>query len=528
MNLRIRRLGIVLAILYVLLFVQLNRVQFFGAERLQEDVNNPRGLIREFGRPRGPIVTADDVLVARSLPHDGSVDFVRDYPEGELYAHIVGYQSLNVAATGLERVYNDELAGTPVEQQFQSLGDLFLERDTTAMLRLSIRHDVQQAAREALGDRLGSVVALDPRTGELIALWTYPSFDPNLVADPDGFAANAAYDALRTDPDDPLLAKAYREIFFPGSTFKLVTAAAGIEAGLVDATRPVFAETDGYDPIPAGATIRNFGGSTCGGDLIEILRVSCNTAFAEMGAEWVGPEAMVTTAEAFGFNRTPSIDLPSAAASRFPTDYGAPLADVDRYRAPDEPADDGGGEENGDEPIGPVLPNGAVPIHEDSARLAQTSIGQNDVAATPLQMALVAAAIANEGQVMTPHVVTELVAADGSTYDEITPEIWRIAMRRSTAATLAEAMRVVATEGTARNLLVDGLDIGGKTGTAQLGTDPPNSHAWIVGFAGLPGEAPSLAFAVIVEAQEGASEQTGGRVAAPIARAVIEAVFGAS
>lgn len=517
MNLRIRRLGIVLALLYVLLFVQLNRVQFFGAERLQEDVNNTRGLIREFGRPRGPIVTADGVLLALSLPHDGSVDFVRDYPEGDLYAHIVGYQSLNVAATGLERAFNDELAGTPVEQQFTSLGDLFVERDSTAMLRLSIRHDVQQAARDALGERLGSVVALDPRTGEILAMWTYPSFDPNLVADPDGFVANAAYDELRADPDDPLLAKAYREIFFPGSTFKLVTAAAGIESGLVDAAGPVYVETDSYQPIPAGVPIRNFGGSTCGGDLVEILRVSCNTAFAEMGAEWVGPAGMVETAEAFGFNTTPNIDLPSAATSRFPTDYGARLADVDFYRGPAE-----------GEAAEFLSPNGSVAIHEDSARLAQTSIGQNDVAATPLQMALVAAAIANEGEVMTPHVVTELVAADGSSYEQIEPEISRIAMRPSTAATLAEAMRVVANEGTARNLLVDGLDIGGKTGTAQLGTDPPNSHAWIVGFAGLPGEEPSLAFAVIVEAQEGASEQTGGRVAAPIARAVIEAVFGVS
>ena len=138
MNPRIRRLGIAFVLLYMLLFAQLNRVQFFGAERLQEDVNNTRGLIREFGRPRGPIVTADGVLLARSLPSDGSVDFVREYPEGDLYAHIVGYQSLNVAATGLERVYNDELAGLPVEQQFTSLGDLFADRDTTATLRLSI------------------------------------------------------------------------------------------------------------------------------------------------------------------------------------------------------------------------------------------------------------------------------------------------------------------------------------------------------------------------------------------------------
>jgi peptidoglycan glycosyltransferase len=514
-NPRIRRLGIAFVLLYMLLFAQLNRVQFFGAERLQEDVNNTRGLIREFGRPRGPIVTADGVLLARSLPSDGSVDFVREYPEGDLYAHIVGYQSLNVAATGLERVYNDELAGLPVEQQFTSLGDLFADRDTTATLRLSIRHDVQTAARDALGERRGSVVALDPRTGEIIALWTYPSFDPNRLADPDGSAANAAHDELQSDPADPLLAKAYREIFFPGSTFKLVTAAAGIESGPIDAIGPVFAEREVYDPIPAGAPIRNFGGSTCGGDLVEILRVSCNVAFAEMGAEWVGPEGMVNAAESFGFNTTPNIDLPSPATSRFPVEFGERLADVDFYR---------GFEEGGD----PSRSNGSVPIHEDSARLAQTAIGQNDVAATPLQMALVAAAIANGGVMMTPHVVVELVAADGSLYETIGSEISRIAMRTSTANTLADAMRVVANEGTARNLLVEGLDIGGKTGTAQIGTEPPKSHAWIVGFAGLPGEEPSLAFAVIVEATEGASEQTGGRVAAPIARSVVKAFFGIS
>ncbi|MEM9518114.1 MAG: penicillin-binding transpeptidase domain-containing protein [Actinomycetota bacterium] len=519
MNLRIRRLGIVFGLLYVVLFAQLNRVQFFGAERLQEDTNNTRGLIREFGSERGPIVTADGVVVARSIEYDGSVDFRREYPEADLYAHIVGYQSLNVAPTGLERSYNDELAGEPIDQRFQSLGDLFVERDTTATLVLSIRDDVQRVAQEQLGDRKGSVVALDPRSGEILALWTFPSFDPNPIADPDGVVANAAFDALRADPDAPLLAKSFREVFFPGSTFKLVTAAAGIETGLIGASEPVFADSSTYEPIPAGAPIRNFAAGTCGGDLVELLRVSCNTAFSEMGAEWIGPDGMVATAEAFGFNRDIGIDLPGAAQSRFPTDYGAELADVDTYRAPTVEADataDG---------AGPVLPNGATPIHEDSARLAQTSIGQNDVAATPLQMAQVAAAIANDGRVMTPHVVTELRAADGTLYDRVEPEVWRVAMTPATATVLRDAMRVVAEEGTARNLLVDGLVVGGKTGTAQLGTDPPNSHAWIVGYAGRPSAPPSLAFAVIVEAQDGAREQTGGSVAAPIARAVIETVF---
>ena len=516
MNLRIRRLGVVLSVLYLVLFLQLNRVQFFGAERLQDDINNTRGLIREFGRARGPIITADGVLVARSVEYDGSVDFRREYPEGELYAHITGYQSLNVEAVGLERSYNDELAGDPIDQRFTSLGDLFVDRNTTATLTLSIRDDVQRVAAEALSDRKGSVVALDPRTGEIIALWTFPSFDPNPLADPDGTVANAAFDALVADPNTPLLAKAYREIYFPGSTFKLVTAAAGVETGLIFASTPVFPMATTYEPVPTGAPIRNFAGSTCGGDLVELLRVSCNTAFSEIGAEWVGPEQMVDAAEAFGFNADLGIDLPGAAESRFPTDYGEQLADVDRYRAPgQQPAE---GAET-------VLPNGAVPVHENSARLAQTSIGQNDVAATPLQMALVAAAIANDGVVMTPHVVTELSAFDGSLLDRVEPEPLRVAMSASTAAILRDAMRVVAEEGTAQNLLTEGVVVGGKTGTAQLGTTPPNSHAWIVGYAGMPNEQPSLALAVIVEAQEGASEQTGGRVAAPIARAVIEAAF---
>jgi peptidoglycan glycosyltransferase len=510
MNRRIRQLGVVLLGLYLVLFVQLNRVQFFDAESLIENANNSRGLISEFGRTRGSIVTADGVLVAHSVPYDGSVDFRREYPEGERYAHIAGYQSVNVAATGLERSYNDELAGDLIDQRFLSLGDLFVERDTTASLHLTILDRVQRVAATELGDRKGSVVALDPRSGEILALWTSPSFDPNLLADPNGSAATGAYEALLADENQPLLAKSYREVFFPGSTFKLVTAAAGIESGIISPASPQFPDSSGYTPLPSGATLKNFGGSTCGGDLVEILRVSCNTAFAELGAEWVGPTGMVAAAEAFGFNRGPGIDLPAAATSRFPTEFGRELADVAFYRAQDPAV---------------TLPNGSVPIYENSAALAQMSIGQNDVAATPLQMAMVAGAIANDGRVMEPHVVKELRAADGSLYDTVEPKVTRVAIQSSTAAVLRDAMRVVVDQGTARNLQTPGLVVGGKTGTAQLGTSPANSHAWIVGYAGRPGEEPSLAFAVIVEAQEGASEQTGGRVAAPIARAVIEAVF---
>lgn len=517
MNARIRHLGLAFIVLYAVLFVQLNRVQFVEAEQYREHEGNIRPQLREFGQERGEIVTADGVVVAFSVPvEDSSIEFRRSYPTAERFAHVVGFQSFNQGAFGLEREFNDELAGETLEQQFASLSDLFRDRDTTGSVVMTLRDDVQRVAQQALGDRRGSVVAIDPRTGGIVAMWTYPSFDPNVLAGLDGPAVNAAYEALLADPADPLLAKAYREVFFPGSTFKLVTAAAAIDTAGVSLDTPVWPTTDLYEPLPSGADLRNFGGSTCGGNLREALRVSCNTTFAAIGAEWVGPDGMVRTAENFGFNAEVPIDLPDPARSNFPTDYGNFLATVDFYRGPDNPDP---------EAEGPFLPNGDTPIHENSAILAQTAIGQNDVKATPLQMAMVAGAIANGGVMMEPHAVSEIRAADGSTYETFEPSTWRVATSPIAADLLREGMVNVADNGTARNLRVDGLVVGGKTGTAQLGTDPPNSHAWIVGFAGRPGQPAELAVAVIVEAQPGASEQTGGAVAAPIAKAVIEAAL---
>lgn len=532
MNQRIRQLGIGMLVLYVLLFGQLNRVQFVKAQELREDPLNVRPLVREFGRARGQILSAEGVVLARSVATtpDSDIDFVREYPTAERFAHIVGFQSFNQGAFGLERSFNEELAGERFEQQFQSPADLFRDRDSTGTLVLTLSDDVQQAAVAALGRRRGSVVALKPSTGEIVAMWTYPSFDPNPLSALDGALVNAAYEALLNNPDEPLLAKAFREVFFPGSTFKLVTAAAGVESGLISPTAPVFKESGEYRPLPSGTPIKNFANAECGGDLREVLRVSCNTAFAEMGAEWIGPEIMVATAENFGFNDELPFDVPGAVASRFPTDYGRFLADVQHFRitAPARAqglADGASVDESGVVAPLPTLPNGKTPIHESSAILAQTAIGQNDVAATPLQMAMIAAAIANEGVLMVPHVVGEIKAVDGTAYSTVEPEVWRLATSPGVAEVLRAAMVQVVASGTARNMGVPGLVVGGKTGTAQLGTDPPNSHAWIVGFAGLPDSPPELAIAVIVEAQPGADEQTGGRVAAPIAKAVIEAAF---
>lgn len=511
MNRSIRQLGLVLGLLGLVLFAQINRIQFLGAERLAEHPENSRGLVREFSRQRGSITTADGVVVARSVPEDApgaAGDYRRVYPEGELYAHIVGYQALHAASTGLERSYNDELAGRTLGLQFRSPSDLltvFADRDSTASLHLTIRADLQQAARRALGDRRGSVVLIDPDSGSLLAMWSNPSFEPARIASADASAGIAAYEEYLADPADPLLAKAYREVFFPGSTFKLVTAAAGLETGRIGLGEPVFEPSAVYQPIPAGTPIGNAGGGACGGDLTEILAVSCNTAFAELGAEWVGPEAMVRTAEAFGFNSVLPLDLPGTAVSRFPVDYGARLA-----------ADDlaSGG-----------LGHPDVGVYADSARLAQASIGQNDVAASPLQMAMVAAAIAADGRLMVPHVVDRLTTADGAVHRTVEPETHRVATTPGTAAAMRSAMAEAVRTGTARSLRIDGLEIGAKTGTAQLQARTDQAHAWTVGFAGTPGSRPSLAFSVIVEASEDGAPRSGSATAVPVARELVEAFF---
>lgn len=487
MNRQIAKLGAGLLVCYLLLFVQLNRLTVFGAEDLKENPENNRAVLRDFDGPRGAIATADGVVVAQSVaaPEGSPFEQRREYPEGDLFAHTVGYYALNLGATGVEDSYNAELAGRTLDLSFRDFDDLFVERDRVGDLTLTLRSDAQRVAKDQLGDRQGSVVAIDPRNGELLAMWNFPSFDPNRIATLDFPAADAAFQELLEAPADPLLPKTFRERFFPGSTFKVVTAAAGLDSGEVTVDRPSYPVTDGYTPPQTTRPLRNFGGSTCGGTLIEILRVSCNTAFAQMAVE-VGPEPMIETAEDFGFNAAPPIDLPAPAVSIFPTDFD-----------------------------------------ENLPALAQSGIGQNDVSATPLQMALVAAAVANGGEIMTPRVVDTVTDDEGNVVDEPDPGVWRRAVSEEHAQILRQAMIEVAESGTARNLAIPGVEVGGKTGTAQLGTDPPRSHAWIIGFAGPPGGEPTVAVAVLVEGQEGASEQTGGRVAAPIARAVIETILAA-
>lgn len=482
MNARITRLAAVLMAAYLILFVQLNVVQLVRADDYTSNEANTRDIVIAFTEPRGTIRTADGEVIAETVATDDELERLRAYPHGQLYSHITGFLSLEFGADGLERQYNDELSGADVEVRIQEFSDLFIDRDRTGQLELTLRHDVQLVARAALGDRKGAVVAIEPSTGAVLSMWSYPAYDPNELASHDSSAVRTSRFALLGDPDNPLRSRAFRERYAPGSTFKVITAAAGLESGTVTQDAPVYPVSGGYVAPQTDRPITNFGGSRCGGNLGDLLRVSCNTGFAEMGVQ-MGADVLVRAAEDFGFNNDPEIDLPGAARSAIP-DAGF---------------------------FGDNIP-----------LLAQSAIGQFEVAATPLDMALIAAAIANDGIAMEPQVVRRVTSFAGDVLREINPKVDGRPIEFVTAQQLQSLMADVVANGTARSLQLDGIGVAAKTGTAEIdGTD--GTHAWIIAFA--PVIDPQVAVAVLVEGDDSTGQQTGGTVAGPVAKAVIEAVL---
>jgi peptidoglycan glycosyltransferase len=483
-NKQLRRLGVGLVACYLALFAMVNWVQVFHANELNENPANTRKIVRDFNRPRGQIIAADGAVLAKTVPSalGDPFQFQRTYPEGDLFGHITGYFNFNFGATGAESTYNDQLSGATVSQEYETLRDLFVDRQHTGDVTLTVRKDVQQLARDALGEQKGSVVVLDPRDGSILGMWSFPSYDPNPLASHNSRDAQAVKGFLEGNGDRPLRGRTWQERFFPGSTFKVVTGSIGVENGVVTPDQPVFPTATEYKP-PDGNPISNFGGESCGGALFDILRVSCNSAFAQMGAEVIGQDKMQAGVLRFGFNTKVPIDLPAPATSVFPD------------------------------------------TQKSKAFLGQASIGQFDTAASPLEMALVASAVANNGVIMTPHVMKEIHDDNGKLIDTYTPKQWLQAMSPQTAATMRQAMIGVVQAGTGTAARIAGVEVGGKTGTAQLGSDPPTSNAWFICFAGPPNAASTVAVAVLVEAEPGVSEGTGGRIAAPIAKQLVEKVL---
>jgi penicillin-binding protein A len=485
MNERIRRLGIALCLCYIAVFVMLNRIQVFGAEALNERPENVDVVRIDFARNRGTITAADGTVIAESVPVDDEFEYQRRYPTNDLFAPVTGYYSFEFGTAGLERTYQDELVGDTAEQQLRGFADLFVGEDQVGDLRTTLQTDLQEVAREQLGQRRGAVVAIDPQTGEILALWDYPSYDPNLLSTHNLEDARAAREFLQpSNPDSPLIATSYQDRFFPGSTFKVVVASSGLKFGVVTPEAPVYPTEASWVPPQTTRPLNN--SHTCGGALFEVLAESCNTSFARMAVETLGADRTVEGAESFGFNDTPPIDLPDPVESNFPTDFT-----------------------------------------DNTPALAQSAIGQFEVAASPLQMALAAAGIANDGVIMAPHTVDELRDGDGDVVETYDEEVWQQPISASDAATMRDAMRGVVDNGTASSLAGLPYDVGAKTGTAQLGTDPPSSHAWMIAWAGPEGGEPEIAVAVIVEGIPGqGSEATGNDLAGPIAAAMIEAALG--
>jgi penicillin-binding protein A len=482
-NRQIRNLGLGLIVLFTALFVQLNLTQVVRADHFDADPANDRAVIRDFTRPRGSIITADGVTVADSVPSNDRYRFQRRYPTGDLFANVSGYFSFTLGSTQLERTQSDVLSGNTAAQELQGLQNLFNDKVNTGDVVLTLRNDIQQVAKQALGERDGSVVVLDPRNGAIKALWSFPSYDPNLIANHDFEQAKAVKTFYDAAPGKPLLANSYRERYLPGSTFKVMTATAALESGTYDLSS-FFPPTNSYTPPQTTNAIHNYGGTTCGGDFAEVFRRSCNTAFAEMAVN-TGAEDMVATAERYGFNGAPPFDLPRPATSVFGT-----VADF---------------KDN-------------VPL------LAIAGFGQGNTQATPLQMALVASAVANRGDVMVPHVVDRTLNTDGQVLERTKPAVWRRALDAGTASTLRDLMIQVVNQGTARCCmqLANGIQAAAKTGTAQLNPEgePPASHAWIIAFA--PAEAPRYAIAVMVKAAPEVTAGTGGTVAGPVAKQVLD------
>jgi peptidoglycan glycosyltransferase len=480
MDRQIKRIGLAMLILFSVLFLKLNQIHVVDADELANAPGNTRKATKDFSRDRGVIVSADDVVLAQSTPTDDVFKRQRQYPEGELFAHLTGYFSFTYGAEGLEKEYNDDLAGRT--GPLRGVRDLLADRVSTGNVKITVSKKLQQVAKDALGNRKGAVVALNPTDGAVLAMWSFPSFDPNPLAGHSQATVQQTWQALNDNAERPLLARSYRQTYPPGSTFKVVTAAAALDKApdLVGKPYPV---ERAFTPPQTKRSLPNFGGGACGGALTDLLRVSCNTGFARMGLD-LGADKMSSQAEAFGFNKRPPLDVsPAPAESVFPE---------------------------------------AGEFKQDLPALAQSAIGQRDVRATPLQMALVAAGIANGGTVMKPRLLAEIRDSEGAVVRTGGAEPWQRAMSPASAAALRDMMVAVVNNGTAGRAAVPGVQVAAKTGTAQTVGD--NSHAWLIAFA--PAEAPRIAVAVIVESQPGLGDNvTGGRVAAPIASALIRAAL---
>ena len=483
MNTAIRRLAVAAIILMLALMANSTYLQAFRANELNGRNDNRRVRDSQFSVNRGPILVGN-TPIAQSKPANDRFKYQRTYPSPLVYAPVTGFYSYLFGRGGLELTMNSELNGSDPSMAFRRIIDVISNRPQQGgSVTLTLNSAAQQAAYDGLAGKTGAVVAIEPKTGKILAMVSRPSFNPNQLASHDLDSVGTAWKNLNADKDKPLSNRATQETYPPGSTFKLVTAAAALASGKYTPETKVHSPAE--LPLPQTTVpLVNENGRNCGGSdnatLTVALRNSCNTAFGTIGLD-LGPDALREQAAKFGFGERPLSELPSVASSQFPGD-------------PNQP------------------------------QTAQSAIGQFDVRATPLQMAMVAAGIANKGEVMKPYLVQSVKTPDLKTVSETKPESLHQAVSPDVAAQLTAMMVDVVNNGTGKPGRIDGIQVAGKTGTAQTSKDRP-PFAWFTAFA--PADDPKVAVAVLIEdANIPRNDIAGGTLAAPIAKKVMEAVLG--
>jgi peptidoglycan glycosyltransferase len=469
-NAPLRRVAISVLVLFTLLIVNVNYIQVVRSDELRTDPSNTRQLAEEYDRERGSIVVAGNEI-ALSKRTDDRLTYLRQYPGAELYAPVTGYYSLTYGKTGIERAENDLLSGSDPRLVFRRIADLFTGRDPAGgNVELTIDPAVQKAGMEGLKGVTGAVVALDPKTGAILGLASTPSFDPNQLSSHDPKAIRAYKEQLT---DDQITNQAINQRYSPGSVFKVVVSAAALGTGKYTPQTSIPAP-DTLTLPGTSTTLENYNGESCSSSgqqtLIDALTISCNTAFAQLGID-LGEQKVRDTAKAFGIDEQ-GFEMPLKVAP-------SKLGDI-----------------------------------ANDAELGVSSIGQQDVQLTPMQAAMIASAVANKGRLMKPYLVSQAQAPDLTVIDKTDPEEMSQAVSPEVAAQLTEMMTSVVNNGTGKRARIDGVQVAGKTGTAE---NAGQDHSWFIGFA--PADDPKIAVAVFVRN----GGKSGGDISAPVARTVIQA-----
>lgn len=478
MNKPLRRVALAMMAMVLLLMGNMTYVQVIKADEYRDDSRNTRTQLEEFSRERGQIIASGQSLATSQPIENDRYKFQRNYPNGPMYAPVTGFYSFFYGSNGVERANDKILNGTDDSMAFGRLSDMITgSTPRGGSVELTIKPEMQQVAYDQLTKKgfQGSVVALNPSTGEILAMVNAPSYDPNLLTGPDNNQVAEQWEALNSAEGNPMANRAVSEIYPPGSTFKLITTAAALESGYNPNSQVQDAASI---TLPNSSTpLPNYGGKKCAGNtLTQALAHSCNTAFAEIAGK-VGADKLRETAASFGFGQ--DVQMPMSVAKS---------------------------------DLGPM---------SDPAALYQSGIGQRDVRVTPMQNAMMAATIANGGKVMKPQVVASTKAPDMEELDGLRPEELSQAVSPDVAGKIRDMM-IKSEQNTKGSGKITGIEIASKTGTAQHGDPGDKPHGWYVAFA--PAANPTIAVAVIVEngGDEG-DEATGGSLAAPIGREVIRA-----